>query len=138
MCYTVGPYWSFISYMCLCLVAHSCPTLCDLLSCGLSGYSVHGIFPCKNTQRLPFPPPRDFLNPRIKPESPVSPALQADSLFTKPSGKPILYIVVCICQPQSSNLSLPCLPLSNHKFIFYICNSILSQKVFDTEYLSAE
>ena len=124
--------------MCLSLVAQSCPVLCDLLGCSLPGYSIHGIFPCKNTRRLTFPLPGDFLNPGIKPESPVSPALQADSLLTKPSGKPILYIVVCICQPQSSNLSIPCLPLSNHKFIFYICTSILSQKVFDTEYLSAE
>ena len=34
----------------------------------------------------------------------------------------ILYIVVCMCQSQSSNLSYP--PPGNHKFIFYICNSI--------------
>ena len=35
----------------------------------------------------------------------------------------ILYIVVCICQSQSTNLSPP-FPLSNHKFVFYICDSI--------------
>ena len=29
---------------------------------------------------LPFPSPRDHLDPRIEPASPVSPALQADSL----------------------------------------------------------
>ena len=29
---------------------------------------------------LPFPPPGDLLNPGIKPESLVSPTLQADSL----------------------------------------------------------
>ena len=35
----------------------------------------------------------------------------------------ILYIVVCICQSQSPNLSLcPFLP-GNHKFVFYTCNS---------------
>ena len=37
---------------------------------------------------LPFPTPGDFADPRIKPMSPVSPALQAESLPTKPSGKP--------------------------------------------------
>ena len=28
----------------LCLVAQSCPTLCDPLDCSPPGYSVHGIF----------------------------------------------------------------------------------------------
>ena len=37
---------------------------------------------------LPFPPPWDLPNPGIKPTSPVSPALQADSLPAEPSGKP--------------------------------------------------
>ena len=39
---------------------------------------------------LPFPSPSDLPNPGIKPASPVSPALQADSLPTEPSGKPWL------------------------------------------------
>ena len=39
--------------------------------------------------RLPCPPPEDLPNPGIKPESPVTPALQADSLCTEPAGKPI-------------------------------------------------
>ena len=33
---------------------------------------------------LPFPPPGDLSDPEIKPASPVSPALQADSLFVQP------------------------------------------------------
>ena len=40
---------------------------------------------------LPFPPPGDLPNPGMEPGSPtppVSPALQADSLSTEPSGKP--------------------------------------------------
>ena len=37
---------------------------------------------------LPCPPPRDLPNPGIELESPVSLALQADSLPTEPSGKP--------------------------------------------------
>ena len=35
---------------------------------------------------LPFPSPRDRPHPRIKPKSP---ALQADSLLSKPPGKPV-------------------------------------------------
>ena len=38
---------------------------------------------------LPFPSPGDLPNPGIKPESPVSPALQADSLPTEPLGMPL-------------------------------------------------
>ena len=34
---------------------------------------------------LPFPSPGDLPNPGIKPKSP---ALQADSLWSEPSGKP--------------------------------------------------
>ena len=36
----------------------------------------------------PFPPPGDLPNPGTEPVSSVSPALQADSLHTRPSGKP--------------------------------------------------
>ena len=36
---------------------------------------------------LPFPPPGDLPNPGIKSTSPVSPALQVDSLLTEPWGK---------------------------------------------------
>ena len=35
----------------------------------------------------PFPPPGDLPDPGIKPVSPVSPALQLDSLPAEPSGK---------------------------------------------------
>ena len=37
---------------------------------------------------LPCPPPGDLPDPGIEPVSPVSPALQADSLPTEPPGKP--------------------------------------------------
>ena len=33
----------------LCLVAQSCPTLCDPMDCSLPGFSVHGDSPGKNT-----------------------------------------------------------------------------------------
>ena len=38
---------------------------------------------------LPLPPPGDLPNPGIEPESPVFPALQADSLPREALGKPL-------------------------------------------------
>ena len=38
--------------------------------------------------KVPFPPPRELLNPGIEPGSP---ALQADSLPSKPPGKPLTH-----------------------------------------------
>ena len=38
----------FIPYSVLCLVAQSCPTLCDPMDCSLPGFSVHGDSPGKN------------------------------------------------------------------------------------------
>ena len=38
--------------------------------------------------RLPFSPPEDLPNPKIKSTYMGSPALHADSLTAKPSGKP--------------------------------------------------
>ena len=61
-----------------CMCPQSCLALCKApLSMGF--------FRKEYWSRLPFPSPRDLLNPRIKPGSP---ALQADSLLSKPSGKP--------------------------------------------------
>ena len=39
---------------------------------------------------LPCPSPGNLPDPGIKPTSPVSPTLQADSLSTEPPGKPML------------------------------------------------
>ena len=36
---------------------------------------------------LPFPPPRDLPDPRIKPTSPVAPALAGRFFATEPPGK---------------------------------------------------
>ena len=69
----------------LCLVSQSCLTLCNPMDCSLPGFSVHGDSPGKNTGEGGLPPPGDLPNPGIKPRSP---ALQADSLPSKPPGKP--------------------------------------------------
>ena len=52
------------------------------MDCSPPGSSFHGISPGKNNG-LPFPSPGDLPHPGIEPESP---ALQADSLPSEPSG----------------------------------------------------
>ena len=69
------------------LVTQSCSTLCNPVDCSPPGSSVHGDFPGNNNwSGFPCPPPGDLSNPGIKPRSP---ALQADSLWSEPSEKPI-------------------------------------------------
>ena len=58
----------------------SCPTLCDSMDCGPPGSSVHGILQARILEWVAVPSSRNLPDPGIKPVSPVSPALQADSL----------------------------------------------------------
>ena len=50
------------------------------MNCSWQGSSDHGILQARILEWLPCPLPGDFLDPGIKSASPVSPALQADSL----------------------------------------------------------
>ena len=68
------------------LVAKLCPSLATPMDYSPPSSSVHD-FPGKNTGvGCPFPSPGDLPGPGIKPASPVSPALQTDSLSTEPLG----------------------------------------------------
>lgn len=67
------------------LCAQLCLTVTPM-DCSPPGSSVHRVFQAGITGvGLPFPPPGD-LDPGIKPESPVSPVLQADSLVLSHCG----------------------------------------------------
>ena len=66
------------------LVAQSCLTLCDPMDYSPLGSSVHGILRQEYWSGLLLPSPGDLPNPRIELGSP---ALQADSLLSKPPGK---------------------------------------------------
>ena len=57
-----------------------CLILCNQIDCDLPGSSVHGIFPARIMEWVAIPPPEDLSNPGVKPPSPMSPALQVDSL----------------------------------------------------------
>ena len=65
----------------VCLVAQSCPTLCNPMDCSPPGSSIHQDSPGKNTG-VGY---HALLHPGIKPKSP---SMQVDSLPAEPPGKP--------------------------------------------------
>ena len=69
-------------------MAKSCPLLCHPMDC-----TVHGILQARILEWVVVPFSRDLPNPGIKPRSP---ALQADSLLSKPPGKPWLRIFIVV------------------------------------------
>ena len=77
--------------MCVCLVAQSCPSLCDAMDYSLPGSSVHGDFPGKNTGVGSC-----FLLQGIFLTQELNQCLlhllhwQVDSLPSEPPGKPTL------------------------------------------------
>ena len=66
------------------LVTQTCPTLRDPMDCNPPDSSVHGILQARILEWVACPPPGDL--PDLGIES-RSPALQADSLPSEPSGK---------------------------------------------------
>ena len=81
--------WAY-EFACVCLVAQSCPTLCNLVDYSPPGSSVHGDSPGKNTgvgyhALLQGIFPIQGLNPNL---TNGSPALQANYLTSEPPGKP--------------------------------------------------
>ena len=96
----------------MCLVAHSCLTLCNPMDSSPPGSSVHGDSPGKNTRvGCHALLQGDLPNPGIEPRSP---ALQADSLPSEPPGKPILACSQLKCawffKPQNKMLFRDIIP----------------------------
>ena len=60
----------------------------DPKDCSLPGSSVHGILQARILEWVAISSSGHFPDPGIKPRSPVSPALQMDSLPTEALGKP--------------------------------------------------
>ena len=63
-----------------------CLILCNSTDCSPTSSSVHGISQARILEWVAIPPPGDLPKPRIKPESPEAPELQADFFFFKPLG----------------------------------------------------
>ena len=73
----------------MCVLSHSCLTLCDPMDCNLPGPSVHGIFQAGILKWVAISFSWDLPDPGIEPVSLECPALQVDSLPLTPPGKPI-------------------------------------------------
>ena len=69
-----------------CLVAKSCPTLCDPMDVAHQIPPSMGFPRQEYWSRLPFPPPGDILDPGIEP---MSPALVGRSFTIEPPEKPM-------------------------------------------------
>ena len=72
----------------LCLVSQSCPILCNPIDYSPPGSSVHGILQARTLEWAAMLSSRGSSHPGTEPRSP---ALRADSLLSKPLGKPIEY-----------------------------------------------
>ena len=68
------------------LVAQSCLILCDSMDRSSPGFSVHGLLQVRLLEWIAIPFARGFPDQGIEPGSL---ALQADSLLSEPTGKPI-------------------------------------------------
>ena len=66
--------------VCVCSVTQLCPTLWDAMNVAHQAPLSMGFSRQEYWNGLRFSPPGDLPNPGIKPVSPVSPALQVDSL----------------------------------------------------------
>ena len=75
----------------VCMCAKSlqlCLTLCDSMDCSPPGSSIHGILQAKILQWVAISSSKGSSQPGIKPASPVTPPLQADSLLLSHQGSP--------------------------------------------------
>ena len=108
----------------VCLVAQSCPTLCNPMDCSLPVFSIHGDSPGKNYwSGWPCPPPRAFTNPMIEPRSPT---LQAESLPSEPPGKSLntfnLYLIYFAYHPLHRGERVMLLLLFSHSVLSHSCD----------------
>ena len=69
-----------------CLIAQSCPILCDPMDCSPPGSSVHGILQARILEWAAMPSFQGSSDPGIKAKSPE---LQADSLLSEPPGSEV-------------------------------------------------
>ena len=76
-------------FLCLCLVAQLCTTLCDPMDGSLPGSCVHGILQARILEWIAMLCSRESSQPRIDPRSPT---LQADSLPSEPPGNNNLFL----------------------------------------------
>ena len=90
--------------MCVCSVAKSCLTLCNLMDYSPPDSSVHGILQARILELLPFPSPGDLPDRGIKT---ASPALAGGLFVTRAPRKPLIwYPLVLFTQEYIGELSV--------------------------------
>ena len=72
-----------------CLVAKSCPTVCNPMDCSPPSSSVRGISQQEYWSGLPFPSSEDLPDPGVEPKSP---ALAGEFFTSEPLGSPLCHI----------------------------------------------
>ena len=78
--------WAVKKLMCACSQLY--PTLCDLMDCNPPDSSVHGILQARILEWVAISSSRGSSQTRVRTKSPVSPALQVESLAIEAPGKP--------------------------------------------------
>ena len=81
------------SIMCVCMLSHV-QLFAPLWTVACQHSLSMGFFRQEYWSGLPFSPLGNLSNPGIKPVSPVSPALQTDSLPTELLGNPLFYYII--------------------------------------------
>ena len=69
------------------------------MDCNPQGSSVHGISQARMLEWVAISFSRDLPDPGVQSLSPMSPALQADSLSAEPLGIPAVWLLLHICEP---------------------------------------
>ena len=113
----------YISYVFIymCLVAQSCPTLCDSMDCSRL-FPPWGFFRQVYWSGLPYPPPRDLPNPGLNPDLP-----HCRQIFypSEPPGG--LFIYICMYEYVYSHYVHICVCTYTQTYIFL---SIYIQLIF--------
>ena len=84
-----------------CVVAKSCPILCDPMDCSLPGSSVHGTLQPRILEWVAISFSRDLPHTGIEP---MSPALAGRFFTTEPPGKPDEWLGITLCSMARGGL----------------------------------
>ena len=82
-----------------CLVAQSCPAVCDHMDVASQAFLSMGLSRQEYRSGGPFSPPEHLPDPEVKLTSPMFPVLQVDSLLAEPLGK-LKTLIWCQTNPS--------------------------------------
>ena len=94
--FSVQIFTSRVNYSVLCLVAQSCPTLCDPMDCSTPGSSFHGDSPGKNTEVGGHATLQGIFPAQVSNSG--LPHCRRILYHLSPQGNSVVYSFWCICQ----------------------------------------